>query len=406
MQLAWLPCSPLAFCSPLAPANRATASSRIGLRAAQEPARCAFGRRCHGQLEGLPPAFGLRESPRLHLELMQGPRAQWALRNLEEAPDGRQGAPLRQLHQETCGVQHLGDERHLVLRVRAGEGPVQDAAHVLLRRHLQDAVAEERLEDPPPLRGLAVLEHVLHHVVPVDVLDQQPRLGQNVAQRASEPVRREVLDAPLQDAAAELIRGQGSRSLLGLEFVQDESDGGGTADLDGPLEHVIGVRRRGSRTDVAPQLLQELELLGMVSQPQRVLQLAAALVVHRQSQHVASQLPQGHGILRLVEGGLLGCGRGGCPPRRPRRRGRGGRGRRGPHRRCLDLALAAAAMPRPGSRSLLTDRRLRRRRRCMGIPAPWELALMVAAGAHSHGTHTEFLQNRSDLARLGPNEYA
>lgn len=25
-----------------------------------------------------------------------------------------------------------------------------------------------------PLRGLAVLEHVLHHVVPVDVLDQRP----------------------------------------------------------------------------------------------------------------------------------------------------------------------------------------------------------------------------------------
>mmetsp|Transcript_27421 Transcript_27421/g.52220 ORF Transcript_27421/g.52220 Transcript_27421/m.52220 type:complete len:394 (-) Transcript_27421:377-1558(-) len=147
------------------------------------------------------------------------------------------------------------------------------------------------------LRQRAVLEHVLNDVVPVLVLRQLARCPEDLGHDAALLLGQSaVLQHALNHAAPVGVRGQlqhvaEKRRHHKCQVLRSHS-------LDALLDDVVAVLVAHAPLHVPVQLLNELQLLGLLYHLQRLLHYAAAVHLQTQRQHVALELLREHPPLR------------------------------------------------------------------------------------------------------------
>mmetsp|Transcript_29180 Transcript_29180/g.53284 ORF Transcript_29180/g.53284 Transcript_29180/m.53284 type:complete len:210 (-) Transcript_29180:1029-1658(-) len=147
----------------------------------------------------------------------------------------------------------------------------------------------------------AMLEHMLHDVVPIGVLRQRLCAVYDFLLNFAQLLRLTVLQQALNDATAIHVR-RGLIHLL-LDSFDDESHGIRGHLLDALLNDMVAVHVMNAIMNVQAELLGQHELRASRDQMQGLLYDAASIGVHCQGQYLALQLVGK--LLTLIHGHLL-----------------------------------------------------------------------------------------------------
>eukprot|EP00906_Rhabdomonas_costata_P008951 RCo012690 len=185
-------------------------------------------------------------------------------------------------------AEEVGEDLLAIRGVAVLEDLLHDVAGELVLRQLK-AVRAEPLNDGSLVGGLAVDQHVLHHVVSVLVPHQGVDILQDLIQNGGDHlvVVLAVLQDALDDAAPVCVHGE----VLDVprEAVDDERDVLWGDPLDALLDHVVAVLVQHTPQNVAVQLTGDHVLVLLVDDLQRLLDHPAAVGLQGQRQHVTLQ---------------------------------------------------------------------------------------------------------------------
>mmetsp|Transcript_128725 Transcript_128725/g.321185 ORF Transcript_128725/g.321185 Transcript_128725/m.321185 type:complete len:234 (+) Transcript_128725:353-1054(+) len=180
-------------------------------------------------------------------------------------------------------------ERHLVSTGTMGQSLADHGAGIAIRTH-RVRMLFKNAGELLAMVGWAVLQEVLHHVVPVRVPAEGHGVDDELVEEALDLGGRAVLDEALHDAAAVAVarglRGaaEAPRGAAGDELVDDELGGLRLHCRDALLDDVVRMWAPHCLPDVAPELEgQGGALLVVVRDLERPLHVAAALGVAREA---------------------------------------------------------------------------------------------------------------------------
>mmetsp|Transcript_48484 Transcript_48484/g.134900 ORF Transcript_48484/g.134900 Transcript_48484/m.134900 type:complete len:399 (-) Transcript_48484:288-1484(-) len=278
----------------------------VAMPATQLPRPARRGHRDHRLVQQLgihlcgegPAVLGADEALGALRELLPGLEEQLGVgaHDLEEALRRREAPALTShLQQQAVDAQDLGRERAVLLGGAVAQGLVENARCVLVPGGPPQLLRGPRqhVDQLLPVLVLSVLEKMLHDKISEGMPDEGLGVAHHVVHKFGQLVRGEMLDEPLQDAAAVPVLGQVGGALLVLhQLVEHEHDRGGPHELDRLLQHVIRVWVHRRLDDSRPQLVHDRDLALLVGQLQGVLDEAAVARGLGELPHLVPKGPQ------------------------------------------------------------------------------------------------------------------
>mmetsp|Transcript_28663 Transcript_28663/g.78788 ORF Transcript_28663/g.78788 Transcript_28663/m.78788 type:complete len:294 (+) Transcript_28663:119-1000(+) len=201
-----------------------------------------------------------------------------------------------QLLQEPWRRNQNDSELLNVPQVAVGQRRVHHAPGVLVVTERFDVAAEGN-EDLPPRVDAAVLQQVLHDKVPERVPAKLRHVDEDAVDQGFEPSDGEMLNQPLEHAAAIPVSSNTGRISQRLYFGQHEVHRRWRQQLYAALQHVVRVRRLDRAPHVALELPREPDAWRGGRRVEQLLKGAAAPFVLRHGPNgAASLLHQGREI--------------------------------------------------------------------------------------------------------------